>query len=111
MASSPVDNMLVEVLLDDIKALSERDYPEIGVPTILIGEECSAGLNNSDAIPLEPDQLASQLITLARLMSAARSPLSLNDVGQLLELLADRHFFDCGSAPFSTIAALHPPPC
>lgn len=110
-ASRYVDNYLVEALLAEIKALGERDYPEIGVPTILIGEDCSSRFNSSYAMPAEPDQLAHHLVALAAVLSAARSPLNDNDVGQLFELLADRHFFDCESGPFSRIAALHPQLC
>lgn len=110
-ASSHIDNNLVEALLVDIKALGERDYPEIGVPTFLIGEDCSSRFNTLYAMPAEPDQLAHHLVALAAVLSAARSLLNDNDVGQLFELLADRHFFDCELGPFSRITALHPQLC
>ncbi len=95
-----------DAVFAEIAALGERDYPVIGVPTFLIGEACP-GANPASAMPGVPDPLAIYFAALASAMSAGSSPMTIAGIGQLLELLADRHFFDGEPTPFSKIATLH----
>lgn len=109
-SSKKFEEHLWEDIFADIITLGERDYPEIGVPTFLIGEDSYTRANSYCAMSATRDQLACHLAAMAKVFSAARSLLTLHEVNQLLELLADRHFLGCGSPPFSKIAALHPQP-
>ena len=81
------------------------------MPTFLISENCAAGSTEPNAVPAVSDELATRLTALSTTLLAARSSLNIDDVGQLLELLADRHFLEGSPTPFSKIATLHPPPC
>ena len=96
MASGENGNGL-QALLSDINALGKRNYPEIGVPAFLIGEDC-AGARPSYGVP---GPLALHFGALAAIMSAVRSPLTVAEIGQLIELFADQHFLDGNGAPFS----------
>lgn len=92
-------------LLAALAALAARDYPEIGVPTLLV---CDG--DGTQAISVDLDKLAAELAALARVLATARPTFGVADIGQLMEHHADCYFFDLVSPRFSTNTALHPLP-
>lgn len=95
-------------LLAEMAALAARDYPEIGVPALLIGEDLTAAGDASIGTPRDR-AMAATLARMAETLASRGVDLGADDIVQLMELLADRHFLPAVPS-FSRADHLHPPP-
>lgn len=101
----------VDSLLAEMARLSERDYPEIGVPMVLVTEDLTSAPGGR---PLHDDGLsgllARALSDCADMLRARKPDLAAEDLAGLIEVLADRCILGLEGPAFSRRADLHPSP-
>lgn len=104
------DTAMIDQLLADLRTLDSRSYEEIGVPMFMVGEDLTPAATPQPQRSGGDADLAVLFARLAQALSAHRGDLDACDIGQLLELLADRHLLGFATPPFSATRALHPDP-
>lgn len=98
----------VDKLIAQMEALGARPYAEIGVPMFLVAEDLATEASSSMTEPGKDDDMAVLFGRMAEALSSRKPELDASDIARLVELFADRYFFDFISPPFSAIGALHP---
>lgn len=90
---------LIDILVADPDRFETERYAEMGVPMFLMGQDCTTDrpASATDAEMIDP--LGERLAELAALLALRKPEIDLDDVGRLLEVLADRHFMSSEEAP------------
>ena len=92
------------LFLEDFRRTSSRTYSEEGIPVFLLGvDQAPAGGRTPDAraVPAESRRLAADLRRGASVLAEARLATSADDVGKLVEVLAERDFGSLRRVPRS----------
>ncbi len=83
---------LIDIMVADPDRLKTYKHAETGVPMLLVGEDASGAVGNSEAEKTAPSLLGERLAELAGAFAMRKPDLDLDDVAKLLEVLADRYF-------------------
>ena len=104
----PLPDEEVDQRLAEMERLGSRDYKEIGVPMFLVAEDLSGGAGPRPAPDGSGRLLAMLLAEGAEALRRRRPDLGAEDIAQLIEQIADRHFLSLALPAFSRDSDLHP---
>jgi hypothetical protein len=104
----PLPEEEVDLRLAEMERLGSRDYREIGVPMFLVAEDLTGQAPAPKTRDASGRILAMLLAEEAEAMRRRRPELGADDIAQLIESLADRHFLSLAMPAFSRAAELHP---
>ena len=90
-----IDDDWLDAFEDDIVRLSRRDYSVTGVAMYLVPEDLTGG-PSSVTPDAEGERIGALFEAVVKAMEARNGSLSGQDISQILEVLADRHFLDRG---------------
>jgi hypothetical protein len=107
-AMPPLPDEEVDARLAEMERLGARDYKEIGVPMFLVAEDLSEGAASRPAADGSGRLLAMLLAEGIEALRRRRPELGAEDIAQLIEHIADRHFLSLALPAFSRHADLHP---
>lgn len=95
---------LIDILVADPDRFEKSPYVEMGVPMFLIGEDLTPGVPATFKNPGATDPLGAYLAELAGVLALRKPVFDLDDVGRLMEVLADRHFVSHGDDAVGNMA-------
>ena len=104
----PLPEEEVDARLADMERLGSRDYKEIGVPMFLVAEDLTEGASARGNADASGRILAMLLAEGAEALRRRRPELGADDIAQLIEQIADRHFLSLALPAFSRAPDLHP---